>query len=386
MAAPLTRRSFLAVPPLAVAMLSSPLRAEGSKTYFPPPGKWQRKSPGDVGLDAAKLQQAVDFAKTKGSDWNFERDQVKAFGPLLGPIPKTHAATNGFVVRHGYIAAEFGDTKAVDPVYSMAKSFVSTTAGLAVTKGLIKDINDPVAKYIHDGGYDSPHNAKITWRNHAEQTTEWEGTLWDRNADFTDPTRFGAAALPARPIQDPGTHYEYNDVRMNRFALSLARLFGKSVPDVFKENIMDPIGASDTWKWYGYDNSYVDINGKKVQSVTGGTRWGGGFWTNSEDIARVGLLILNHGNWNGRQLISEQWLTDAVKASALGPDYGYCWWLNTKQKKWPNLPANSFAAVGNGGNAIWISPSHDLVIVWRWYDGDKSLDAFARQVIDSITA
>ena len=386
MAASLTRRYFLAVPPLAAAMCTSSLRAEGSKSYFPPAGSWARKSGADVGFDAAKLKQAVAFAQTKGSDWNFERDQVRSFGPLLGPIPKTHAATNGFVVRHGYIAAEFGDTKAVDPVYSMAKSFVSTTAGIAVTKGLIKDINDPVAKYIHDSGYDSPHNAKITWRNHAEQTSEWEGTLWDRNADFVDPAKFGAAALPARQIEDPGTHYEYNDVRMNRFALSLARLFGKSVPDVFKENIMDPIGASNTWKWLGYENSYVDINGKKVQSITGGTRWGGGFSTNSEDIARIGLLVLNHGNWNGRQLISEQWLTDAVKASVHGPDYGYCWWLNTKQKKWPSLPANSFAAVGNGGNAIWISPSHDLVIVWRWYDGDKSIDAFARQVIDSITA
>ena len=328
----------------------------------------------------------MEFAKTKGSDWNFERDQAKALGPVLGPIPKTHAATNGFVVRHGYIASEFGDTRAVDPVYSMAKSFVSTTAGLAVTKGLIKDVNDPVAKYIYDGGYDSPHNAKITWRDHAEQTSEWEGTLWNRNADFVDPAKFGAAAHAFRAAQDPGTFYEYNDVRMNRFALSLARLFGKSVPDVFKENIMDPIGASNTWKWHGYDNSYVDINGKKVQSVTGGTRWGGGFWTNSEDIARVGLLILNHGNWNGRQLISEQWLADAVKPSALGPDYGYCWWLNTKKNKWPNLPANSFAAVGNGGNTIWISPSHNLVVVWRWYDGDKALDGFAQRILASITA
>ena len=71
-----------------------------------------------------------------------------------------HAATNGMIIRHGYIAAEFGDTKAVDPIYSAAKSFLSTVCGLAVAQGLIRDVNDPVAKYIHDGGYDSPHNRK----------------------------------------------------------------------------------------------------------------------------------------------------------------------------------------------------------------------------------
>ena len=62
----------------------------------------------------------------------------------------------------GYIVAEFGDTKANDPVYSVAKSFLSTTASIAFAKGLIHNVDDRLADYIHDGGYDSPHNAKIT--------------------------------------------------------------------------------------------------------------------------------------------------------------------------------------------------------------------------------
>lgn len=380
----LTRRSFLAVPPLAVAMLSSPLRAEGA-TYFPAAGQWKRKSPAEAGLDAAKLQQAVEFAKANGSVWNFERDQVPAFGPVLGRLPKQHAVTNGIILRHGYIVAEFGDTKAVDPVYSMAKSIMSTAGGIAVTKGLIKDVNDPVAKYIHDGGYDSPHNAKITWRHHLEQTSEWEGTLWDRNADFVGADKFGAAAQPPRPIQEPGSHYEYNDVRMNRFGLSLLRLFGKGLPDVLKESVMDPIGASNTWQWLGYDNSYVEIGGKKVQSVTGGTRWGGGFWTNSEDIARLGLLVINHGRWDGRQLVSEQFLNDATKPSKHGPDYGYLWWLNTTKKSWPQAPATSFAARGHGSNIIWIDREHDIVMIWRWAR-NEAMAGMTQRLVESVVA
>ena len=67
-----------------------------------------------------------------------------------------------------------------------------------------------------------------------------------------------------------------------------------------KTSIMDPIGASQDWRWHGYDNSNVDIDGRPIASVSGGTRWGGGLWINSEDLARFGLLILNNGKWDGR--------------------------------------------------------------------------------------
>ena len=113
-------------------------------------------------MDPVKLKEAVDFALTRASTWDFEKDQVRTFGTPLGPVPKTRAGTNGIIVRHGYIVAEFGDIKANDPVYSVAKSFLSTVAGIAVDRGLIKNVNDPVANYVKDGGYDSPHNSKIT--------------------------------------------------------------------------------------------------------------------------------------------------------------------------------------------------------------------------------
>jgi CubicO group peptidase (beta-lactamase class C family) len=353
--------------------------------YFPPAGKWQHKTPAEAGLDAAKLQEAVAFAQANGSTWDFEKDQLRTFGRPLGPVPKSRAATNGVILRHGYVVAEFGDTKAVDPMYSCAKSFLSTVCSIAVERGLIRDVNDPVAKYIHDGGYDSPQNSRITWKNHLQQESEWEGELFGKNANFLGVEEFGNGQRKPRETQAPGAFYEYNDVRINRFSLSLLRLFGKAIPDVLKDSVMKPIGASGDWRWVPYGNSTVEIGKRQIASVSGGTRWGGGLWMSTEDMARFGLLILNRGNWRGKQLVSEAWLKEAVQPSAHGPDYGYLWWLNTQKKQWPNAPASSFAAVGNGSNIIWIDPAHDIVVVWRWHRGAGALDGVLKRVVAAVT-
>ena len=376
-----SRRSLFALPLILAAFVTS---LAAAPAYFPPAGKWQKKAPAELGMDAAKLQEAIDFAKANASTWDFDKDQIRTFGAVLGPLPKQRAETNGIILRHGYIVAEFGDTKTNDPVYSVAKSFLSTVCSIAVARGLIKDVNDPVAKYIHDGGYDSPHNAKITWKNHLQQTSEWEGTLWGKNADFVGVEQFGNGKREPRAIQEAGSYYEYNDVRINRFSLSLLRLFGEALPEVLKKNIMDPIGASQEWGWHGYRNSKVEINGRQIESVSGGTRWGGGLWINSEDLARFGLLILNHGKWGSQQIVSAKWLDEAVTPSEHGPDYGYLWWLNTKQKQWPSGPPSSFAAIGNGGNIVWIDPQHDIVFVWHWHKGGKAMDGMVQRITAAV--
>ena len=178
----------------------------------------------------------------------------------------------------------------------------------------------------------------------------------------------------------------HHNFRRLRRILSLARVFGKPLPQILKEEIMDKIGASAEWKWQGYGpKSTTEVNGKPVESVSGGTRWGGGLWINSQDLARFGLLILNHGNWEGKQVVNAKWLQDATTPSAHGPDYGYLWWLNTKGKEWPSGPHSSFAAVGNGGNIIWIDPDHDIVLVWHWHDNGKAVDGMIQRIVASVT-
>jgi CubicO group peptidase (beta-lactamase class C family) len=239
-----------------------------------------------------------------------------------------------------------------------------------------------VANYIRDGGYDSAHNRKVTWEHHVRQTSEWEGEMWGKKHDFVGRETFGKGERTRRPLQEPGTHYEYNDVRINRLALSLLRLWGRPLPEVLKTEIMDPIGASDTWQYVPYANSTVEVNGKPMPSVSGGTRWGGGLWINSRDEARFGYLFLRRGRWADRQLISGDWVKQATTRGPVGPDYGYLWWLNTEQKAWPSAPATSYAAIGAGSNIIWVDPEHDLVIVWRWHNGNP--DELFKRVLAAV--
>ncbi|MGQ0733824.1 MAG: serine hydrolase domain-containing protein [Acidobacteriota bacterium] len=365
----------------AYAVLAAQAPATRSH-YYPPSGQWARKAPAEVGMDGAKLDQAIAFATSRETNW--PRDfstQEKIFGSLLGPIPSARAATNGLVIRHGYIVAQFGETDAVGPTYSVAKSMLATVAGVAVREGLIKSLDAPVGSQIRDGGYDSPQNAKVTWRQHLQQETEWEGEMWGKKHDFVGTVAFGDGERKPRALQAPGTFYEYNDVRINRFSLSLLRLFKKQVPDVFRDEVMNVIGASNTWQWIPYKNSYAEVDGKRMASVSGGTRWGGGVWINSWDMARFGYLWLREGRWGTKQIVPPEYVKTALTPSAHGPDYGFLWWLNTRGRA-KTLPANSFQAQGAGSNTIFVSPDHDLVIVWRWHGGGK--EEFFTQVIGAI--
>jgi len=373
---------------IVVALFAGRLILSGyqapTSVYFPARDNWEHRKPAEVGMDEAKLRTAVDFMKTHetASPARDFSDQEIIFGKLLGSIPTERGATNGLIIRRGYIVAEFGDTSRPDPTYSVAKSMLSTITGIAVDRGLIRSVDDPVGNLVKDGGYDSPHNRLVTWRNHLQQESEWEGEMWGKNANFLGIEAFGRGQMKPRAIQEPGAYYEYNDVRINRFALSLLRVFKKPIPDVFRDEVMDPIGASTTWKWIPYANAYVDIDGKRMPSVSGGTRWGGGVWINSHDLARFGLLWLRSGKWGDRQIVSPAYVTMATTPSAHGPDYGFLWWLNTKQGFWPGSPATAYRAVGSGGNIIYIDPAHDLLVVWRW--SAQSNEGF-RKVVDAIT-
>ncbi len=344
--------------------------AQTAATYYPGAGAaWQRKRPADVGMDSAALAAAVSFAQSKEIGFLKDmaaqvREQTKnePYPDVLGPT-RDRTGQNGIVIRHGYIVAEWGDTEKVDMTFSVAKSYVATMAGVALDRGKIRNVNDKVADYVKDGGFDSPHNAKITWHMLLNQTSEWEGTLFEK-PDVAD-RREGRD----RTLKEPGTFWEYNDVRVNRASLAIMRAWSEPLPVVLKREIMDPIGASPTWEWHGYRTSFVDLNGKQVQSVSGGGHWGGGVWASTRDHARFGLLHLRRGKWNGKQLLSEKWIDMATAPTEIRPVYGYMWWLNNdKGTTHTGATPKSFFARGAGGNTIWICPELDLVVVTRWLD------------------
>ena len=351
---------------------ASPALAQPAASYYPPAGTWERRDPAALGMDPVRLAAAVAFAEgresTRARDFS---DQERIFGTLLGSVPTQRATTNGVVIYKGYVVATFGNPDAVDPTYSVAKSLLATVAGVGARDGRL-EVEAPVGRTVRDGGYDSSRNALVTWRMHLQQESEWEGSLWGKSHDFVGREAYGEGERQPRALAAPGAHYEYNDVRINRLALSLLRVFGRPVPDVFADEVMSIVGASSTWKWVPYTNSYVTHEGRRMASVSGGTRWGGGMWIHAWDLARVGYLWLRQGRWGDRQVLPTAYVAAALTPSAHGPDYGYLWWLNTRGENLPGLPRNAYSARGAGGNTITISPDHDLVVVLRWQQGNEA--------------
>ena len=368
-----------------------------STRYWPLTSEWSRQSPQNLGLDPNAVQDAVSFAISHES--KMLRDIGRALkeghfnepppiNEIIGPV-KDRAEPSGVVVRAGRIAAEWGDIERVDMTFSATKSFLSLCAGIAFDRGLIPDIHAPVRELVDDGGFASEQKRSITWAQLLQLTSEWQGELWgkpdsiDHNRDLSLPPGQSNDKGLQRTMQPPGTHWEYNDVRVNRLALALLRVFKEPLPHVLKREIMDPIGASDTWQWHGYRNSYVDINGQQMQSVSGGAHWGGGLWISTLDQARIGLLMLNKGQWNGRQIISEEWIAESVRPCPLNANYGLMWWLNAVGEQAPAASRSSFFAKGVGANIIWIDPENDMVTVTRWID-KESFPKFAEKVVQSI--
>ncbi|MGK7390717.1 MAG: serine hydrolase domain-containing protein [Candidatus Cyclobacteriaceae bacterium M2_1C_046] len=256
--------------------------------------------------------------------------------------------------------------------FSVTKSYLSTVAGLAVDKELIDDVNDNVHEYVWDDTFEGEHNRQITLHHLLNQSSDWSGSLFGMY-DWADrpSSEGGIDGWRRRELNKPGATFEYNDVRVNVLAYSLLQVWRKPLPIVLKDQIMDPIGASTTWRWYGYENAWVVVDGLQAQSVTGGGHSGGGLFINTWDHARFGYLFLRNGKWNDQQLISEDWISMLRKPSEANPSYGYMWWLNKGNKSYEGIDEDVYYAAGFGGNYIVIDEENDLLIVTRWLEPSK---------------
>ncbi len=366
---------------LFLITLSTTLNTFSQDTrYFPERNAdWTTKNPAEYNINEAALKKAVTFAMN--NEYSGSRDlriailkgfEREPFHEIMGPTKK-RGGPAGLILKNGFVIASWGDTKRVDMTFSVTKSFLSTVAGIAEDSGLLKDTSDKVGNYIWDGTFDGAHNSKISWEHLLQQNSDWSGELWG-GKDWADrpPREGGLDDWKFRKLNEPGTVMEYNDVRVNLLAYSLTHVWRKPVPAVLKEHLMDKIGASTTWRWFGYENAWTEVDGIDVKSVTGGGHSGGGIFINTEDMARFGLLFLNNGKWNNDQLISQKWIVKATTPSVPNPNYGYLWWLNTKgDRHLEGWSEDLYFAAGFGGNFIVIDKEHNLVVVTRWLESSK---------------
>jgi CubicO group peptidase (beta-lactamase class C family) len=394
---------------LLLALVGAGASSLVGQTYWP--GRhldWERRRPEELGMDAAKVRAALELAGA--SEVDAPRDLAvnhqrtfgrEPHGEPIGPFT-TRGPQSGLIVYKGYIVGEWGEPWRVDNTFSVAKSFLSTTVGLAYDRGLIANVHDPVRPYmapvlLEDGDgepgdenglrlkllFESEHNRRITWDHLLRQTSDWEGTLWGKpewaDRPDRDPSTWGTRARV-----EPGTVYEYNDVRVNVLALLTTNVWRRPLPEVLREHVMDPIGASPTWRWVGYENSWITVDGQPVQSVSGGSHWGGGMLINAFDQARFGLLTLHRGMWNGRRIISEEWLAMATTPGDVNPSYGFMnFFLNTGRRQDPAAPESSWRHSGAGPNVVFVDPEHELVVVSRWGRADGQV---IQTVLESLGA
>ena len=350
-----------------------------AQDYFPPRHTWEIKAPSALGLNQNAINEAVQYAEE--NEYSGSRDlrvailegfRREPYHQILGPTKK-RGGPAGLIIKDGYIVAQWGDINRVDMTFSVTKSYLSTMAGLALDNGLIRSAQDKVNEYVWDETFWGEHNSKITWHQLLNQSSAWTGELFGIKDWGDRPPRNGGIDdwRLAKPVTS-GTRMEYNDVRVNVLAYSLLQVWRKPLPQILKDHVMDPIGASTTWRWFGYENAWVTIDGMKMKSVTGGGHSGGGVFISAADHARFGLLFLNEGNWKGRQLISKEWVDAVQEPSEAMESYGYMWWLNRGPRKWNGVEDESiYYAAGFGGNYIVVDKTNNMVVVTRWLEPNK---------------
>lgn len=288
---------------------------------------------------------------------------------VLGPLLSGSGAS-GVVVHRGWVIAQWGDPTMPEMLFSATKAVVSMVAGIAFDQGLL-DVRAPVAATVDLPVFATASGRGITWAHLLQQTSQWDGELWGK------PTRVDAQSLREGTEAKggaPGSGWAYNDVRVNLLCLALTALLRQPLPVVLHERLLDPLAASSSWSWQGYSNAVTDIDGDQVSVVSGGAHWGGGLWISANDLALLGELYLRRGLWDGRTLLSEEWIQRSWEPCQVKPDYGYLWWLNDAGRIFPAAPASGRCARGNGGrHLLWVDPDRDLVIASHWGDQVEEL-------------
>lgn len=319
--------------------------------------------------------------------WGVHHEDPPPYNRLRGPV-HARGPQSGVVWQHGRERIAWGEPDRADLTFSVAKTYLSLLAGVAEAQGRLPDVNRPVHEQLPGIGFDdSAHNRAVTWAHLLTQTSEWEGTCfglpdtvdrWRKVAQ--DPRPAGGPKGGRRPLQAPGTYWEYNDVRINQLALALLHLFRAPLPQVFLEHVLHPAGGGAGFAWRGYDDAWVDLPGVgRVQSVPGGTHWGGGVSISARDQARIGHLMLDVARGSGSAPIRPGWIDAMGEPCAVAPFYGRLVWLNRGGRAFPGASARAMLMQGAGGHTVWVDPAYDAVVVLRWLDAAHA-PAVMRQI------
>jgi hypothetical protein len=329
---------------------------------------WKSLNPINTPSGNSKLDQVVRAA-FKGNSFNNNYGKNAFTTAVL-------IATPDEIITEQYIDGYTHKTS--QRTWSVAKSIAATVIGAAVEQDIINiKAPAPIKEWQSPG---DPRN-KITTENLLQMAS---GLDSNRAGNRTDRLYLGGGRVQDTSSRTaveapPGSRWKYanNDTLLAIRALRGAMQDDQKFLEFPFRSVLHKIG----------------MMGTKLE-----TDWGGDFilssqvWTTSRDMARLGILYLNNGVWNGERILPENW-TEYVSTPAPAqplnkntPGYGAQFWLYNE--RFPELPNDAFAARGNRGQHIMIIPSKNIVIVRRGYDPAKpdgfQLHTFTKDVLDAL--
>lgn len=317
---------------------------------------WKLGSPQDAGLSAEELALL--------------ESRLSSETPLLSAF---------LIVRDGKLVYEryAGGYEADAPlhVWSVSKSLTGMAVGLALEEGLLESLDQTIGELIPTripAGAD-PRVAGITIEHLLTMTAGW---AWDSRINFARAAETDRLELMMlRPFQcQPGSCFEYDSGCSNILAAIIEEVSGQHMADYLQSRIFAPLGIErPDWIVTG-----DDVN-----------RGGGGAYLTPRQMAKVGQLALQEGMWEGESLIDAAWLEVSTVAQSSGEsflsganigtgDYGYHWWIATPAE------FGGFAAMGYGGQLIYVVPDLDLVIVTAYADADPERPDLQQRVVPII--
>ncbi len=334
--------------------------AEGSRADAAPAE--QDDGAGDVVYPGAEWDRAADAAEL-----GFDRDRLDA----IAAVAEQAGSNCLLVTRHGQVAAEWywngTDATSSQEVFSVTKSHTSTLVGLAQAAGDL-DIDDKASEYID--AWAGTESRDVTIGNLVSNDS---GREWSLAIDYGQlPGQADLDAFATGLGQDhaPGESWAYNNAAIQTLDVVLREATGQDTHTFAAENLYEPIGM---------DHSEMSTD------ATGNTRTFMGLKTTCEDLARFGYLFLRGGNWNGTQVVPQDWVDAAVgqPSQDMNSSYGYLWWLNRPgtvlgavQATSPDAPAEGgatqlvpgapedmFFALGLGNQIVAVDPGSETVVV-----------------------
>ena len=300
--------------------------AEWNREFTPRiPGKtWQKfASPEEAGWSSEKLAEVRNLSKAIGS-----------------------AAV--MIVYDGVVLVEWGEVERRFMGHSMRKSLLSALYGIAVERGQI-DLNESMgALRIND-------DTALTVE---EKTAKISDLLKARSGVYLPAayeTKGMKESRPKRGSHKPGNHWYYNNWDFNALATIYNRKTKGDLFKAFKSQIADPLQMQD----FNPRHTYYHLEAHNSRHAAYPFRM------SARDLARFGLLFLNEGAWNGRQIISADWVRESTKSYSGserdGVGYGYMWWRFLG----PTTDLGTYAAAGYGGHRIIVVPEARLVMIHR---------------------